>query len=202
VATVTSVHIVKKFTYRGDAGEEWENRYAFVDPPPVNSVEWKALADGLIAQEKTCYPATSSVVRAYGYDNNDPKPQSVWSYDYEAAGQSVPGTFVIGTGRHHVSGDQAAVIWWKFDHRSHGHYIFCRNYFHDGDVSDGDSDAIGGDYATALGAFTTFLSQNGGKYWGGRRGLTAQYPELTHGVLPSITTRTLHRRRKKKRTTP
>lgn len=125
--TKASLTLVKSFTYRG-APEEWSNTYFFNGTLPASPASWKALADAVIADEKLLYDSTQSVVRAIGHQAGE--SIAVWSYDYAAASESVPGTFdpssdVI------LSGDTANWLRWSTDAiTSKGKPVYLRNYYH------------------------------------------------------------------------
>ncbi|HEX6827324.1 MAG TPA: hypothetical protein VF077_13480, partial [Nitrospiraceae bacterium] len=104
MAEVTSLVVVKEFTYRDDTAEEWSNRYFLTGTPPQSSNGWKTLADGFIDVERACYAPSSKVVRAYGYDDNALDAHSVWGWDYDGAGTSLPGLLVSGAGEHPYAG--------------------------------------------------------------------------------------------------
>ena len=110
MAAVTGLTLIKRFTYRGDPLEEWSNTYHFNGAPPGDAASWKVLAGDLINLERHCYDATNTVVRAYGYDSDDPTAHSVWEYNYELQGEEVAGDFVIGADGTKGSGDQAALL--------------------------------------------------------------------------------------------
>jgi hypothetical protein len=190
--------VVKKFTYRGDAEEEWSNTYHFTAPPPSNDTNWKYVADRLIANEVLVYPSTSKVVRVYGYDNDDPKAYAVWSYDYEAAGAAVPGSLPPPASSIHMAGDQAAVIWSKLEKRNaRGKNIYLRKYFHDGYALLGNSDNLAAAYKTALDAWAIALATGLEASLGRWRARAYDSPSISHGTDPYVTTRTLHRRGKR-----
>ena len=187
---------VKRFTYRGDATEEWSNTYHFRGPVPATSADWKIAADGLFAAEKQCWPSTTHGVRAYGYADDSDQPVSVWSHDYLLEGTQIAGTLVPGT--YVMAGDQAAFIWWRLDHKnSHGKWVYLRKYLHGGNRAPGAPDNLDVDYVTALNAFATQLDRPASPFGGGIRARTGDWPILAHGVSPFVTTRTLKRRGKR-----
>lgn len=123
-----SITIVKRFNYRGDSTEEWENTYHFSGGTPSSETRWKALSDAIIASEKTLYVAATTVVRAFGHEANN--KVAVWSYDYLLGTGAVPGTLTPSTGNQ-MPGDVAAWIRWSTTQRtSLGKPIFLRNYYH------------------------------------------------------------------------
>jgi hypothetical protein len=193
----TGLTIVKRFTYRGDPSEEFSNQYFFTGTTPANATDWKALADALILQEKTCYTSNASAIRAYGYDSDAANAHAVWSYDYLANTASVPGTLSSASAVI-CSGDQAAWVRWKTSRlNTKGKAIYLRKYFHAGTIGTGTPDFITTAWATALAAFGVKLRD--GSFLSART-LTA--PGHTDTLLGStaatyITTRTLKRRGKR-----
>lgn len=122
-----SLTIVKSFTYRG-APEEWSNTYFMTGDVPADDSSWKTLADNVIADEKTLYESTTSVVRAIGHDAGE--SVAVWTYDYAAHSESVPGTFT-GANVEPAGGDTANWLRWSTDQKtSRGKPIYLRSYFH------------------------------------------------------------------------
>lgn len=131
------VTVVSRFLYRG-ATEEYSNQYWFNGAAPGSDAAWKTLADAIIAQQKTVVPSLVTLIRAYGYtapptppDHPTTFPPNVWSYDYLAAGQSVPGTFTTGTG-FPLPGDDAVWLRWRTTRKTNpgGKPIFLRKYYH------------------------------------------------------------------------
>jgi hypothetical protein len=150
------VTLVKQFTYRGDASEEYSNTYWFSGSTPADAIAWKALADAIIAQEKTCYPAGVKVVRAYGYDspNDTDGEHAAWSYDYLGAAESVVGTWATGTFIPQ-GGDAAVWVRWRTTRRTSpgGKLIYLRKYFHPAYGPSTGGDTIASTLKTALAAF-------------------------------------------------
>lgn len=122
-----SLTIVKSFEYR-DAPEEWSNTYFMTGDLPSSPASWKTLADAVIADEVPLYDSSINVVRAIGHQAG--QSVAVWSYDYEAASEEVPGTFnAVGT--FPQGGDSAAWIRWSTDQvTSRGKPIYLRSYYH------------------------------------------------------------------------
>lgn len=186
--------IVKKFTYRGDASEEWSNTYAFEGADPADSAAWLALFNALVTQEKTLYPATVTVVRGYGYTSDAADAVAVWSRDLVAAGATVAGTHPSG-GEPSLPGDAAAWIRWKTSRlTSKGKPIYIRKYYH-GLFQGGSLDLVQTSWRTAALAF-------GAKLWDGTfiDGRTIRAPGTSDETIVGtncsvyVTTRTLKRR--------
>jgi len=123
-----SITIVKSFSYRA-APEEWSNTFFMDGDLPSSPASWKTLADAVIADEKLCYDENTTVVRAIGHQAG--QSVAVWSYDYLAHSEEVPGTLTPGTGATPCPGDAAAWIRWSTDQlTSRGKPIYLRSYFH------------------------------------------------------------------------
>lgn len=149
--TDNSLTIVKTFTYR-TAPEEWSNTYFFTGDLPSSPASWKTLADAVIEDEKTLYDAGTSAVRAIGHKAGE--SIAVWSYDYAAASESVPGTYAM-TGAFALSGDTASWIRWSTDQlNSKGKPIYLRSYYHPGyGSSSAHADEVAASWQTAAQAF-------------------------------------------------
>ena len=126
--TMDSLTIVKSFPYRG-APEEWSNTFFMDGDLPASPASWKTLADAVIAEEKLCYTSATEVVRAIGHQAGD--SVAVWSYDYDAHSDTVPGTFSPGVDDNPCPGDCACWVRWSTDAlTSMGKPIYLRSYFH------------------------------------------------------------------------
>jgi hypothetical protein len=194
-----SLTLVKSFGYRG-APEEWSNTYFFTGDLPSTPAAWKTLADNVIAQEKTLYDANTEVVKAIGHQAGD--SVAVWSYDYAAASESVPGTLTIGVSTVPQGGDSASWLRWSTDQlTSKGKPIYLRSYFHPayaGGSTDSTRDEVSTNWTTPAQAF--------GDAWiagfsDGSETHVRCGPKGAVGLvaLPStyVTTRTLERRGKR-----
>ena len=198
MAAVTGLTLIKRFTYRGDPLEEWSNTYHFNGAPPGDAASWKVLAGDLINLERHCYDATNTVVRAYGYDSDDPTAHSVWEYNYELQGEEVAGDFVIGADGTKGLGDQAALLWWQTDKKnSRGKWIYCRKYMHSVWISSVDPDKPAPSYVAALRVFGNALAPTGSGFHGGIRPQRYTVNIVTNDASGELTTRTLHRRGKR-----
>jgi hypothetical protein len=196
VGALTGLTTIKRFSYRGDPTEEWSNTYHFRDPPPATSAAWKTFADAFIAVERSIWQPSTHLVRAYGYADDSDKPISVWSHDYLLEGTQVPGTGTFPAP--HMAGDQAALMWWRLDHKnSHGKWVYLRKYMHGGSLAGDPADNLETTYAAALNQLADGLGQSVSWTHGGIRARTGDWPILAHGVSPFVTTRTLKRRGKR-----
>lgn len=194
MATVVGLTLIKKFTYRLDATEEWSNKYYFTGSVPADSTAWKALTDALATQEKTCYTNASQTVRAYGYNSDDLHASAVWSWDYIAQGGAQAGT-AISTGGNLMAGDQAAMLEWKTSRlSSKGKPIYLRKYFHCLNSATGNPDSLLTANKTALETFGTKMMD--GTFLDARTLRSRLNTEtLTARIAsPWVTTRTLKRR--------
>lgn len=196
--TATGLILIKAFNYRDDEDEEWSSKYWFTGLIPASDAEWKALADVIIGQEKTCYLPSTRVVRAYGYNNSDEHSPTVWVYDYDGLGQAVPGTLVMTAGNYEMSGDQAGMISWRTARRNaRGKWIYLRKFMHAGGVTFNDTDTLDGGTLAAYGAYALKLMD--GTLPNGRIIRSPKQDEtITVGeASPWVTTRTLKRRGKR-----
>lgn len=197
MADVTGLVITKEFTYRGDTTETWSNKYWLTGAPPGDVATWKALADLLIGHEVSCYSSSSRVVAAYGYSSNDPHAQSAWSYDYAAAGATVPGTLIATVNAAHFAGDQAGIVEWKTSRKNtRGKWVYLRKYFHDGFVNPASRDDLDVDTLDAYDAFGHLLVS--GQL--DNRTIRSQKQDESIQVVVTphyVTTRTLKRRGKR-----
>lgn len=199
MASVVGITIVKKFTYRGDASEEYSNTYHLDGAIPANAAAWRTLFDALVAAEKTVYTSAVSVVRGYGYDSDAADANAVWSVDLTVSPNTpVPGTLSLGSGTP-APGDSAVWVRWKTSrNNSRGKPIYLRKYFHLAIM------AAGGVGDNVLAAQTTALNALGaklddGSFAEGRkiRSRTNAETIISHGASTFITTRTLKRRGKR-----
>lgn len=201
MATAVGLVIVKRFDYRGDPNEEWSNKYWLTGPVPADFTAWKVLADGLIAEEKTCYSAQTRVTRVYGYDDNATDANSVWSYDYGLAAEEIPGTLVSAAGIR-FAGDQAGRSYWKTARKTErGKWVYLSKFFHDGFVNAVDTDAVSTETVAAYNAFALGLAD--GTFNNRMIRSQAQEEQLQNwGADQWVTTRTLKRRGKRPLTIP
>jgi hypothetical protein len=199
VATVVGLTIVKRFTYRADATEEFSNTYWLTGSVPSDAAAWKTLADALIAQEKTVYQSTVSVVRAYGYNSDADNAPAVWSYDYLAASATVPGTLSPTGTWTTAPGDAAVWLRWKTSRtNSNGKSIYLRKYFHGAVINTAASpDTINATQKTNLNALGAKLQD--GSFAEARTVRSRLHAEtlVGHDASSYITTRTLKRRGKR-----
>lgn len=198
MASAVGIVLVKQFAYRDEPNEEWSSKYWLTGNIPSGDASWKTLADLLIAQEATCYHAGVSVTFAYSYDDNTEGAHSVWSYDYLAAGEAVPGTLASAGGTK-MAGDQAGVLEWKTDRKNtRGKWIYLRKYFHGGHTDAVQPDRLEPATLTAYEAFgqklrfaTPELENRNIRSQKQEEGITDHYG------IPWVTTRTLKRRGKR-----
>lgn len=199
VAPPTTVLVInKRFTYDGNANEEWSNRYMLTGATPADTTAWRTLFDALVAQEKTIYPAATKVVSGYAYNKVPVKgDHSIWNVDLRIA----PNTIVSGTldtsSGVPLPGDVAVWVRWKVDRlTSKGKPIYLRKYFHSAYAPPAGGDGIQAAQSAALTAFGgkmrdgTFLD---GRTITDRLGTAV----IGSGIASYSTTRTLKRRPKR-----
>jgi hypothetical protein len=192
------VTVVKEFSYRGDAGEQWSNTYWFGAPAPITTAEWDALTNAVIAHEKTVIPANSKFVQVYGYDDRTYGSHAV--YD-RAITANEPGTFPPPAAAIDFAGDQAACVQWKTSRKNkRGKWIYLRKYLHDGFVDAASPDFLAPEYHAALLAYADLIQET----WGGlvpgpsKEDPTPGIYDIVGTVVHSwVTTRTLKRRGKR-----
>lgn len=196
MADVVGLTIIKRFGYRGNLNEEWSNHYYLTGAIPADATAWNALIDALVAQEKTCYPSASSVVRAYGYDSDADNATAVYVRDM--SGAPVNGTLTVGTGDKVMPGDCAVIARWKTSRLANGKNVWLRKYFHPAVQESGGTDSMSNEQSSALNSFVTKLKD--GSFLDARV-LRSQHHEETFLTAPGntgyITTRTLKRRGKR-----
>lgn len=192
---------MKKFTYRGDANEEFSNKYYLTGTDPASPAAWTTLFDALVAEEKKLFTNNVSIIRGYGYTDDSPTAASVWSRDLVAAAATVAGTFVGGGQT--TPGDVAACVRWKTSRlTSKGKPIYLRKYYHGARADASVADNVLAAHKTAYEAFATLLWDGAGVDGREIRG-PGQASEVILGssCLPHLTTRTLKRRGKRPTTT-
>lgn len=208
MAEATGLTIIKRFTYRGNANEEYSNTYWFKPTtPPADAAAWRALLDAVVLVEKTIYPATAQVIRAYGYDDDTGhRPGdtgsvagAVWSVDLRVAPDTpVPGTLATG-GLELAPGDAAVWARWKTDRRTSpgSKAIYIRKYFHPCLGNGTDPDLVATAQKNALLALGAKMHD--GTLPGSRTITTAGKTDtiLSHGASTYMTTRSLKRRGKR-----
>lgn len=196
MAAACGLTVVKKFTYRGDANEEWSNQYWFTGGAPADAAAWDALWTALVAQEKTLYNLSVSIIKGYGYDQDIEKPTAVYVKDLTLA--PIAGTF-NEAGTQTGAGDTANWIrWYTGRLNTKGKKIYLRKYFHPAyckPVPDVDQTAT--TWRTAAQLVATKLQD--GTFVGGRKLTAKGHSDAVTGGVPSTytTVRTLKRRGKR-----
>lgn len=185
-----SIVIVKTITYRG-IPEEYSNKYHFSGTVPTTDAGWKALADAIIAQEKTMFATSTTFTSAYGYAAG--VAASVWQINYA----DPPNTVVTGTltGTYNQApGDVAFWVRWATGARgTTGKPIFLRKYFHGAAISTSNGDTIFSGQRTAALAYAAKMVD--GTLPGGFKVCRPQGGDGGVVKVPTfLTTRTLKRR--------
>jgi len=197
MATVTGLTLVKRFTYRGDTMEEFSNTYHFKDAPPADATAWTALALAAWTAEAQAMHGGIKLVRAYGYDSDDPHAHAVWSKDYTVPGPPPSGTLTAPGGQS-MAGDQAALVEWKTSRiNSRGKPIWLRKYFHGGFADSANPDNLTAVYSTALTNYKGGAPLGIQGVGGGLRSRSHDETIAASKVSPYVTTRTLKRRGKR-----
>lgn len=191
--------IIKRFTYRGDATEEYSNKYFYLGSDPADATAWRAFFDAVVLQEKTLYPAAVSVVGGYGYDSDSEDATAVWTVDLTVSPNVVvPGTLSTGAGVYSAGDDAVWIRWGTSRFNSKGKRIYLRKFFHPAaSAAATGGDAVHGTWKTAANAYAA--KWHSGTDFGNRT-ISAQGHDDTivgHGVSDYITTRTLKRRGKR-----
>jgi hypothetical protein len=194
---VTVLTMIKTLTYRGDATEEFSNKYCFWGTPPVTTAEWDSLRVSIQAIEQDIFPASVHFSRTVGHDSTEPGAQAVYEYDYSVPGPKPPGAYIPGTGVP-SAGDQAACIQWLTNVKSAlGKPVYLRKYVHAAFMEALSPDSLDPPYLTALTNYADRLT--GAAVWGGLTNPSKTATVVGHRISPYITTRTLHRRGKRKK---
>lgn len=208
MAAACGITVIKRFTYRGNATEEYSNTYWLTGAAPSTDASWRALFDAIVLTEKAIYPSGTVVARGYGYnDDTGHKPgdegavaPAVYVLDLVAAAATVPGTLVV-SGLIANPGDTAVWARWKTSRVTSpgGKAIYVRKYYHPTySVSSGSPD-------TVLALQRTALLAHAAKLWDGTLNAASQKittcgrSDVIVGANAStyITTRTLKRRGKR-----
>jgi hypothetical protein len=206
-APTTVLTVIKRFTYRGDANEEYSNTYALTGSTPTDSTAWRTLFDALVTQEKTLYKNDVFVIGGYGYDHLEldadgdswRTPTAIWAVDLTVAPNApVAGTGVYGS-TYALSGDTSNWIRWGLNRmNTKGKRVYLRKYFHPGyaDATQPHLDNSSPGWVTAADAFGTKLTD--GSFASGRLITDHLGTSIVgHAVGPYVTTRTLKRRGKR-----
>lgn len=123
MADTPSIKIIKQFGYRGSL-RNFSNRYHFLGGEPADFSHWTALADAIIAQEKTIYASTVTIVNAIGYNADSDVP--IFS-----AAESTAGTLTPAGSDKEFASDCAALVRFTTDQRTDkNHPIYLFNYYH------------------------------------------------------------------------
>jgi len=195
MAAVTGLTTVKRFTYRDNPNEEFSNTYHFKGPPPGDDASWMVLLTDVATHELRLMNPFQHLIRAYGYDSDDPHAHHVFTHDY-----TVPGPPPAGTGAYtgtSMAGDQAALAWWKTDKlSSRGKPIYLRKFWHGGTMEPGNPDLLDPSYHQLLQTYTLEMQT----VHGGLRGRAQDSNVVQQAASTWVTTRTLKRRGKRPRT--
>lgn len=190
--------IIKKFTYRDKADEEWSNKYMFDGSTPSGDTAWQDLCDEVVEYERAILPSTSTIVRAYGHDSIDPHAVHVWAHTYV----SPPAGTLVTTGGKQQMGDVASYVSWATGQtNSKGKPIYLRKYYHDAWAHGADRDVPLGDLTTALEAIGAALV-DGLPISGRKLVMPDGHVAIGSTAGTFLTTRTLKRRGRRSRPSP
>lgn len=195
MAAACGLTVVKKFTYRGNASEEWSNQYWFTGGTPADTAAWDALWAAVIAQEKTLYNSLVSIIKGYGYADDSEDAVAVYVKDLTLA--PVAGTF-NEAGSVTGPGDSANwVRWYTGRLNSKGKKIYLRKYFHPAYCSASAVDQTATTWRTAANTFAGKFTD--GTLSGARKITARGHSDTASGGVAStfVTTRTLKRRGKR-----
>lgn len=121
--------IVLRFTYRG-ALEEYQQSFHFDGAEPGSEAGWKTIADEVWAALKPAHPLSTSLVRAYGYEDDSPVSNSTVDYVNEYGG-AVPGTLPNDAAGVKAQGDTAIYVRFNTPKRSvKGKPVYLYSYIH------------------------------------------------------------------------
>lgn len=199
---VTRVITVKVFTYRDNPLEEFSNTFAVEGSVPNGDAAWNTLINKVVGAEQSVFDSGVKWVRTYGYGSSDPHAAHLFANEYPSGSQPV-GTFVPSGTAKKGAGDQAALVQWGTDVKSHkGKPVFLRKYLHDPWLDTTDLDKLDAGYLSALNTFGQAFVPGGtvavlrSPYLLSTAG-SSYRSALNHQTSPWVTTRTLKRRGKR-----
>jgi len=197
MASACGIVITKQFSYRGDATEQWSNKYWLTGAPPASPAGWETLFNQVCNLERTCYTAASKIVGGVGYSDNDEHAHAVWTIDEAQITPGLAGSLVAVAGQG-FAGDQAGMVSWRTSRKnSRGKWIYLRKYFHGGNQDSADPDLISSTTHQAYEALAAHLLQGD---WAGGRRIRSQLQDEELTVASGswyMTTRSLKRRGKR-----
>lgn len=196
--------LIKHFPYRDQPTEEFSNQYWFTGSAPTNDVEWKSLADALVAAENKIMHGGVVYTDAYGYNDATPKAPAVSHIVFPSGAPYLGIYFSDVLTEQGCAGDQAAWIRWATARRTiHGKVIYLRKYYHapHAALAQSGADALSPHYKTALGDLATLLASPSGVGFGPLTGRGHVDVIQSHATSSWVTTRTLERRGKRKKLT-
>lgn len=201
MAAMPSLTIIKDMRYR-DVREEWSNTYHFEGPPPSSVAAWKAFADQVIEFESLIIWAGDRIIRANGHLAG--QPAAAWEHDYLAAGTETTGRFAPTVDYSPQAGDTAAWIRYTTTQvNKRGKPIYLRSYYHHAAAHNvGDTvDTLDPHWISEAQAYGNLWVSGifDGTNWRHRAGPNGAVAQLAE-VAEYMTTRTLKRRGKRKRT--
>lgn len=199
MAPLTGVTMIKAFPYRDELEEEFSNTYHFRAAPPSTDADWMTLVNAVLAVEQTVFPPYVTFRRASCHATDNDSDPAVFSHDWTLTPPPPGGTFSANAADRPTAGDQAAFAWWKMDYKStKGKPVYLRKFLHAAVCAPtGSVDLIAPDYAAAINSYAFEMNDT----HGGLRSQGRDGGAVIYGHGPYITTRTLKRRGKKKKST-
>lgn len=191
MALMSSVRIVKEFTYRGVV-RQFSNRYHIGVNHPSDPAHWFTLVQNVMVEEATMWPTFSAggvrVVAGFGLAPGSDVPV----FEHE---QVIDGSMPI-VPWHPCPGDAAALAWyWTPDKSVRNHTVYLNSYYHAvGTDPNGSGDHVSGEQLAQMNAFAQHwlagFSDGSTLYKRSRpdKGTLATsagvYSEITHRDLP------------------
>lgn len=154
-----SITLIKRFPYRGDANEEFSNKYHLDGTMPATDEEWETLAEAIWATESEIFRGDVHLVTAYGYEAGN--EHSIAQIDFTAGGGAGPGGGLnVDSSSVPMAGDQCGYLR-AFAGRLNGRKTYCKKFFHGGFIDASELDQVTGPMQTAMDAHGAALLAGG-----------------------------------------
>lgn len=151
----SSIVIVKQMTYRGET-RRFSNRYHFEGDTPVDAAAWTILADNIVAQEKTIFDPSVSIVEAVGSDHNTATDTNLHGDAVFTKVYATVGTGDFSADGRRSPGDAALLLRYATPARSaRNHPVYLFNYYHGVFQLSGDADTVSTLQRAAVNAYGT-----------------------------------------------